>query len=85
MQKGKRRLLTGQVVSDKMDKTRVISVQRITRHPLYGKIIRSNKKYKIHDEQNESRQGDVVKAIESKPYSKDKTWRLVEVVEKSKF
>ena len=85
MEKGKRRLLTGRVVSDKMDKTRVITVLRITRHPLYGKIIRKNKKYKIHDEENQSRKGDLVKAIESKPYSKDKKWRLVEVVEKSRL
>ncbi len=85
MEKGKRKVLTGRVVGDKMDKTRVIAVQRITRHPLYGKIVRKTKKYKIHDELNQSQKGDLVKVVESKPFSKDKKWRLVEIVEKTRL
>ncbi len=81
--KGKVR--SGRVVSDKMEKTRVVAVERVTRHPLYGKIIRRTKKYKMHDEENESRVGDIVKIMETRPISKDKRWRLVEIVRKSKL
>ncbi len=75
----------GRVISDKMDKTRVVAVERVTRHPLYGKIIRRTKKYKMHDEQNETRAGDMVKMVETRPLSKDKRWRLVEITRKSKL
>jgi len=81
----RRKVRSGQVVSDKMDKTRVVSVERVTRHPLYGKTIRQSKKYKFHDEGNESRVGDIVKIVESRPLSKDKRWRLVEIVQRSKL
>jgi small subunit ribosomal protein S17 len=81
--KGKVR--SGRVVSDKMDKTRVVLVERTTKHPLYGKIIRRSKKYKFHDENNESRVGDVVKIMETRPLSKDKRWRLVEIVQRSQL
>ena len=76
---------SGRVVSDKMDKTRVVMIERSTRHPLYGKIIRRSKKYKFHDETNESRVGDLVKIVETRPLSKDKRWRLVEIIERSKL
>jgi small subunit ribosomal protein S17 len=82
---GKSKVRSGRVVSDKMDKTRVVAVERVTRHPLYGKIIRRTKKYKFHDETNESRVGDMVKIMETRPLSKDKRWRLVEIVQKSKL
>ena len=85
METGKRKVRTGRVVSDKMDKTRVAAVERMTRHPLYGKIIRRTKKYKFHDEANESRIGDLVKIMESRPLSKDKRWRLVEILERSQL
>lgn len=85
MERARRKMLTGRVVSDKMDKTRVISVMRITKHPLYGKIVRKTKKYKFHDENNQSQTGDMVKIMETRPLSKDKRWRLAEVVEKSKL
>jgi len=75
----------GNVVSDKMDKTVVVAVERTTRHPLYGKIIRKTKKYKAHDAGNECRIGDKVRIMETRPLSKDKKWRLVEIVEKSKL
>ncbi len=81
--KGKVR--SGRVISDKMNKTRVVAVERVTRHPLYGKIIRRTKKYKMHDETNESRVGDIVKMMETRPISKDKRWRLVEIMRKSKL
>ncbi len=85
MERGKQKVRSGRVVSDKMDKTRVVAVERVTRHPLYGKTIRRTKKYKFHDETNESRVGDVVKIVETRPLSKDKRWRLVEILQKSKL
>jgi len=81
--KGKVR--NGRVISDKMDKTRVVAVERVTRHPLYGKIIRRTKKYKMHDEANETRVGDIVKMMETRPISKDKRWQLVEIMRKSRL
>jgi len=81
----KSKVRSGKVVSDKMDKTRVVEIERITRHPLYGKTIRRTKKYKFHDEANESRVGDVVKIVETRPLSKDKRWRLVEIIQRSKL
>ncbi|HOL16809.1 MAG TPA: 30S ribosomal protein S17 [Bacillota bacterium] len=85
MEKVNRKVRTGRVISDKMDKTRVIAVQRIARHPLYGKTIRRTKKYKFHDENNETRVGDLVKIIETRPLSKDKRWRLKEILERSQL
>lgn len=75
-----RRTLTGTVVSDKMDKTVVVAVERLKRHPLYRRTIRRTTKYKAHDEKNECRVGDVVKLVESRPLSKEKRWRVIEVV-----
>ncbi len=85
MERGRRKTLTGRVVSDKMEKTRVVAVDRTARHPLYGKIIRRTKKYKFHDENNQSHHGDLVRIMETRPLSKDKRWRLIEIVEKSKL
>jgi small subunit ribosomal protein S17 len=85
MEKGNQKVRTGRVVSDKMDKTRVVAVQRLTRHPLYGKTIRRTKKYKVHDENNETRVGDLVKIMETRPLSKDKRWRLKEILERSQL
>ena len=85
MEKSNRKVRTGRVVSDKMDKTRVVAVQRITRHPLYGKTIRRTKKYKVHDQNNETRIGDLVKIMESRPLSRDKRWRLKEILERSQL
>ncbi len=73
----------GIVVSDKMDKTIVVRVDTRVKHPLYGKIIRSSKKYKAHDENNEARMGDKVMIAETRPLSKDKNWRLQEIMEKA--
>jgi small subunit ribosomal protein S17 len=68
-----------------MDKTIVVAVERSTRHPLYGKIIRKTKKYKAHDEGNACRIGDKVRIMETRPLSRDKRWRLVEIVEKTRL
>jgi len=75
---------TGVVVSDKMDKSIVVKVERSFMHPTYGKIVRINKRYVAHDEKNESHNGDMVKIIETRPLSKTKHWRLESIVEKAK-
>ena len=75
----------GFVTSDKMDKTVTVEVERKTQHPMYKRVINRTKKFKVHDEQEESREGDMVKIMETRPISKDKRWRLVEVVEKAKL
>ncbi len=74
----------GRVKSDKMSKTRVVEIPRLVRHPKYGKFIRKRTTCYVHDEQNESGVGDKVKIVESRPLSKKKRWRLVEVIEKSR-
>ena len=84
MSTGRKVLKTGVVVSDKMDKTIVVRVQRQYKHPLYKKIVRRHKKFKAHDEKNECGIGDVVEIKESKPLSRDKRWVLNRVIEKSK-
>jgi len=72
----------GRVVSDKMDKTVVVEVQVLRRHPLYRRILRRTKKYKAHDEANVAKMGDLVRIIESRPYSKEKRWRVAEIVKR---
>ena len=79
-----RKTRVGKVVSDKMDKTIVVSVTDNVKHPLYNKIVKRTYKLKAHDENNECRIGDRVKVMETRPLSKDKRWRLVEIVEKAK-
>ena len=79
-----RKTRTGVVVSDKMDKTIVVEVRTRVRHPLYGKIMNQTTKLKAHDENNECGIGDTVRVMEPRPLSKDKRWRLVEIVEKAK-
>ncbi|MEY8515981.1 30S ribosomal protein S17 [Lachnospiraceae bacterium 29-84] len=79
-----RKTRTGVVVSDKMDKTIVVAVRNNVRHPLYNKIVKKTYKLKAHDEQNQCKVGDTVKVMETRPLSKDKRWRLVEIVEKAK-
>lgn len=81
MQKGNiRKVKTGMVVSDKMDKTVVVAVKSLRKHPFYQKIIRRTKKFKVHDEQNSCRVGDKVKIMETRPLSKEKRWRVVEIL-----
>jgi len=79
-----RKTRTGKVVSDKMDKTVVVAVESRVAHPLYKKIIKRTYKLKAHDENNDCGTGDVVRVMETRPISKDKRWRLVEIIEKAK-
>ncbi|MEO9654361.1 30S ribosomal protein S17 [Marinomonas sp.] len=83
MAETKARTATGKVVSDKMDKTITVLVERTEKHPLYGKFIRRSTKLHAHDENNECQIGDTVKVVETRPYSKSKTWNLVQVVNKA--
>ena len=75
-----KRVLTGTVVSDKGDKTVVVRVERRVKHPLYGKIVMQTRKFHAHDERNEAKVGDVVRIVETRPLSKTKRWRLVEIL-----
>jgi small subunit ribosomal protein S17 len=79
-----RKTRVGKVVSDKMDKTIVVAIEDNVKHPKYGKVIKRTIKFKAHDENNECREGDTVKIMETRPLSKDKRWRLVEIIEKAK-
>ena len=79
-----RKVRTGKVVSDKMDKTIVVAVEDHVKHPLYKKIVKRTYKLKAHDENNECNVGDTVRVMETRPLSKDKRWRLVEIMERAK-
>ena len=83
-QRNMRKTAVGRVVSDKMDKTVVVSIKDRVQHPLYKKIVKRTYKLKAHDENNECKVGDTVKVMETRPLSKDKRWRLVEIMEKAK-
>ena len=83
MERNKRKEIQGKVVSDKRDKTISILVERKIKHPLYGKVMKSSKKFQAHDENNECKVGDIVKVMETRPLSKTKRWRLIEILEKS--
>ena len=84
MTRGLRKTRTGRVVSDKMDKTIVVAVETLISHPLYKKKMKRTTKFKAHDEKNECGIGDVVNIMETRPLSKDKCWRLTEVIQKAK-
>ena len=84
MDRNLRKTRTGKVVSNKMDKTIVVAVIDNVKHPLYGKIVKRTYKLKAHDEDNECNIGDRVKVMETRPLSKDKRWRLVEIIEKAR-
>ncbi|MGL6266618.1 MAG: 30S ribosomal protein S17 [Chitinophagaceae bacterium] len=79
-----RKTKTGVVSSDKMDKTITVAVERKVKHPIYGKFVKKTTKFHAHDDNNEAKPGDVVKIMETRPLSKTKRWRLVEVIEKAK-
>ena len=83
-ERGRRKTKIGSVVSNKMDKSVVVSVERLIRHPLYGKYFRKTSKFMAHDEENQCQVGDTVKIVETRPLSKLKRWRFVEVIEKAK-
>ncbi len=82
--RSRRKVRTGTVVSDKMDKSIIVRVVRTMKHPLYLKVLRRNSKLYVHDEKNEANVGDLVRVMETRPLSKTKHWRLVEIVEKAK-
>ena len=84
MERNLRKVRTGKVTSNKMDKTIVVAVQDNVRHPLYGKTVKKTYKLKAHDEENACNIGDTVRVMETRPLSKDKRWRLVEIIEKAK-
>lgn len=84
MERNNRKVRIGKVVSDKMDKTIVVATEKLVAHPLYNKQVKQTKKYKAHDEENKCKIGDIVKIMETRPLSKDKRWRLVEIVEEAK-
>lgn len=79
-----RKSRVGLVVSDKMEKTVVVSIERRVQHPVYGKMVRRTKRFKAHDEMNEAKTGDTVRIMETRPISKDKRWRIVEIVDRAR-
>lgn len=81
--RGRRKVRVGHVVSDKMDKTAVVAVTRLVKHPQYRRFVKRTTKFKIHDENNDCHIGDVVRIMETRPLSKDKRWRLVEVMKRA--
>lgn len=84
IERASRKTRIGMVVSDKMAKTVVVSIERRVQHPVYGKMVRRTKKLKAHDEQNEAKTGDTVRIMETRPLSKDKRWRVVEIIERAR-
>ena len=84
MERNLRKTRTGKVISDKMDKTIVVAIEEHVKHPLYKKIVKDTYKLKAHDENNDAKIGDTVRVMETRPLSKDKRWRLVEIMERAK-
>lgn len=84
VERGSRKVRIGRIVSDKMNKTAVVAVEEFVRHPLYGKAVKRTKKFKAHDENNECKIGDKVRIMETRPLSKDKRWRVAEIIERAK-
>lgn len=82
--RNQRKQRTGKVVSDKMDKSITVAIERQIKHPIYGKFITKTRKYMVHDENNEARPGDLVRIMETRPMSRTKRWRLVEILERAK-
>lgn len=80
----RRKTRIGLVVSDKMDKTAVVAIERRVPHPVYGKMVKRTRRLKAHDERNEAKAGDTVRIMETRPLSKDKRWRVVEIVERAR-
>jgi small subunit ribosomal protein S17 len=83
-ERDRRKLRVGKVTSDRMEKTIVVMIERLVPHPVYGRYVRRRKKFKVHDEKNECRVGDVIRFMETRPLSKDKRWRFVEFVERAR-
>ena len=83
-ERSRRKVRVGKVVSDRMEKTVVVSIERLVKHSTYGRYVRRREKFKVHDEQNECRIGDTIRFMETRPLSKDKRWRFVGFVERAK-
>jgi small subunit ribosomal protein S17 len=83
-ERGRRKLRVGKVVSDKMDKTVVVVIERLVKHPQYKRYVRRRTRFKVHDEKNECKEGDTIRFMETRPLSKEKRWRFVEFVERAK-
>jgi small subunit ribosomal protein S17 len=81
-ERGRRKFMTGRVVSDAMQKTVVVTIERLVKHEEYGKYVRRRSRFKVHDEKNEAKVGDVIRFMETRPLSKDKRWRLVDFVQR---
>lgn len=81
--RGRRKMMTGTVVSDSMQKTVVVTIERLVRHAEYGKYVRRRNRFKVHDEKNECKVGDVIRFMETRPMSKDKRWRFVDFVQRA--
>lgn len=84
MDRARRKVRSGRVISDSMDKTIVVAIETLVRHPLYGRIVRRTTKFKAHDEENQCGVGDTVEIMETRPISKEKRWRVSRIVEKAK-
>lgn len=84
VERGSRKVRVGRIISDKMDKTVVVAVEEFVRHSLYGKAVKRTKKFKAHDQNNECGIGDKVRIMETRPLSKDKRWRVAEIIERAK-
>ncbi|MGO8673643.1 MAG: 30S ribosomal protein S17 [Capsulimonadaceae bacterium] len=84
LSRNNRKVRTGTVTSDKMQKTVVVTIKTLVRHPLYGRIVKQNKKLKAHDETNDAHIGDVVEIMETRPLSKEKCWRVARIIERAK-
>ena len=82
--RNRRKTRVGKVVSDRMDKTVVVSIERLVKHPVYGRYVRRRTKFKVHDETNQCRIGDTIRFMETRPMSKEKRWRFVEFIERAK-
>ena len=82
--RGRRKVRVGKVVSDKMDKTVVVVIERLVKHPVYKRYVRRRSRFKVHDEKNECKEGDTIRFMETRPLSKEKRWRFVEFVERAK-
>lgn len=80
--RGRRKLMTGRVVSDSMQKTVVVTIERLVKHAEYGKYVRRRNRFKVHDEKDECKVGDVIRFMETRPLSKDKRWRLVDFIQR---
>ncbi len=82
-ERGLRKVFTGKIISDKMDKTRIVQVTRTIKHPFYGKVMKKTKKFAVNDSKNESHTGDSVSIVETRPLSKTKRWKLLKIIQKA--